>query len=46
MNWYIGLPEPATSGGDSLFTYAIGAVVVVIVLMLLFRKPKGPGGRR
>jgi hypothetical protein len=46
VNWYIGLPDPPTEGGDSLFTYGIAALVVVIVLMLFFRKPKGPGGRR
>jgi hypothetical protein len=37
--------EQLPSTGDGWFQLAIGVVVVVIVVKLFLRKPKGPGGR-
>lgn len=33
-------------GDDPLFNGALGILVIIILYMLLTRKPKGPGGRR
>lgn len=44
MHWFLSLPDPPTTGGDSWFAYAVGGVVVAI-LWFLFRRPRS-GGKR